>query len=236
MGIALLPTLSRRLRAGDDQGAMNSMNRGMEIAAFLTLPATAALLAVPSFLIGGLLERGEFTSLDTQNAALALSMFALGLPAFVLLKVLTPAFFARENTRTPMIFASISALINLTIGVALFFTLGFHGLALATSLAAWANVLCLGVILYKEGWFHFDARLQSRLPRITLAASIMGFVLWALEPFARGGLNGGLLTDYISLLALCAAGGLVYIIAALTLRAFSRHDILDAVKKPPAEP
>jgi len=214
---------------------MNSMNRGMEIAAFLTLPATAALLAVPSFLIGGLLERGEFTSLDTQNAALALSMFALGLPAFVLLKVLTPAFFAREDTRTPMIFAAISAIINLTIGVALFFTLGFHGLALATSIAAWVNVLCLGVVLYREGWFHFDARLQSRLPRITLAASIMGFALWALEPFTRNWLDGGLLTDYISLLALCAVGGLVYIIAALGLRAFNRHDILDAVKKPPAE-
>ena len=235
MGIALLPTLSRRLRAGDEKGAMNSMNRGMEIAAFLTLPATVALLIIPSFLIGGLLERGEFTALDTENAALALSMFALGLPAFVVLKVLTPAFFARENTRTPMIFAAISAMINLSLGVILFFTIGFYGLALATSLAAWVNVGCLGVVLYREGWFHFDARLKSRLPRIALAAGVMGAVLWAAEPFARGWLDGALITDYLALITMCALGGIAYIIAAFGLRVFNKSDILDAVKKPAAD-
>jgi len=192
MGIALLPTLSRRLRAGDDQAAMNAMNRGMEIAAFLTIPATVALLLIPNFLIGGLLERGEFTSLDTQNAALALSMFAWGLPAFVLLKVLTPAFFARENTKTPMVYAALSAIINLSVGVALFFTIGFHGLALATSIAAWVNVICLGFILYREGWFRFDPRLQRRLPRIFLASLVMGVALWGLEHYIHGWLAGPL--------------------------------------------
>jgi len=106
MGIALLPALSRRLRSGDESGAMMTMNRAMEIAAFLTLPATAALVIMPDFLIAGLFQRGEFRAADTWEAAKALRMFALGLPAFVLLKVLTPAFFARENTKTPMIYAS----------------------------------------------------------------------------------------------------------------------------------
>ncbi len=232
MGIALLPTLSRRLRAGDEQGAMNSMNRGMEIAAFLTLPATMALLLVPHFLIGGLLERGEFMPQDTQNAALALSMFAIGLPAFVLLKIFLPAFFARENTRTPMIFAALSALINLSVGVALFFTIGFHGLALATSIAAWINVMCLGFILRRDGWFHIDARLQSRLPRIMFAALIMGAALWAAEPFTRHWLAGSIATDYLALLALCGFGGGVYIIAAFGLRVLNLKDILEAVKEP----
>ena len=232
MGIALLPTLSRRLRAGDDQGAMNAMNRGMEIAAFLTIPAAVALFLIPNFLIGGLLERGQFTSLDTNNAALALSMFAFGLPAFVLLKVLTPAFFARENTKTPMIFASISALINLVLGVALFFTIGFYGLAIATSIAAWINVICLGVILHREKLFRFDKRLKNRLPRILLASLFMGLVLWWVEQHASGLLAGALFKDYIVLLAVCGVGGIAYVIAAFIFRAFNINDIRDTLKKP----
>lgn len=232
MGIALLPTLSRRLKAGDDEGAMNAMNRGMEIAALLTIPAAIALFIIPNFLIGGLLERGQFTSLDTNNAALALSMFAFGLPAFVLLKVLTPAFFARENTKTPMIFASISALINLVLGVTLFFTIGFYGLAIATSIAAWFNVVCLGVILYREKWFRFDKRLQIRLPRILLASLFMGLVLWWIEQHARDLLAGSLIQDYIVLLAVCGAGGIAYVTAAFTFRAFRLDDIRDILKKP----
>ena len=235
MGIALLPTLSRRLRAGDDQGAMNAMNRGMEIAAFLTVPATIALFLIPGFLIGGLLERGEFSSLDTQNAALALSMFALGLPAFILLKVLTPAFFARENTKTPMIYAAISAIINLTLGVSLFFTIGFHGLALATSVAAWVNVICLAVILYREGWFRFDARLQMRLPRIGLAGVLMGVVLWGLSFFTTDWLDGPIIQDYLALLCVCTVGGLIYLLAAFLFKAIRLDDFVYMLKKQPAE-
>ena len=232
MGIALLPTLSRRLRAGDDQGAMNAMNRGMEIAAFLTIPAAMALFIMPEFLIGGLLERGQFTGIDTQNAGLALAMFAMGLPAFVLLKVLTPAFFARENTKTPMVYAAISALINLALGASLFFTIGFSGLALATSVAAWVNVICLGYILYRDGWFRFDARLQRRLPRIILATMVMGVALWGIRDISMSWLNGPIFTDYLALLLVCVFGGIVYILAAFGLRAFVFDDIKDVLEKP----
>ena len=93
MGIALLPALSRRLRAGDEQGAKTSLNRAMEIAAFLTLPAAAALAVMPEFLVGGLFQRGAFDARDTLATSMALRMFAFGLPAFVLIKVLTPRIF-----------------------------------------------------------------------------------------------------------------------------------------------
>ena len=236
MGIALLPTLSRRLRAGDDQGAMNAMNRGMEIAAFLTVPAAIALLLIPSFLICGLFERGEFSSQDTYNSALALSMYALGLPAFILLKILTPAFFARENTKTPMIYAALSAVINLVLGVLLFFTIGFHGLAFATSFAAWVNVICLAVVLYKQGWFRFDPRLQARLPRIFLAGLIMGAALWCGVQFiAKDWLSGPILTDYLTLLGACGLGGAVYLLAAFLLKAIRPDDVSYMLKKPKAE-
>jgi len=102
MGVALLPSLSRSLRAGDEDGAMLTLNRATEIAAFLTVPAAVALFIIPELLISTLFERGRFLSSDSLQAAKALRMFALGLPAFVLIKVLAPTFFARENTRTPM--------------------------------------------------------------------------------------------------------------------------------------
>lgn len=235
MGIALLPSLSRRLRSGDDTGAMMTMNRAMEIAAFLTFPSAIALAMMPEFLIGGLFERGQFTHEDTIQAGKALRMFALGLPAFVLLKVLTPAFFARENTKTPMIYAAVSAVINVVLGATLFFTVGFYGLALATSVAAWTNAICLIVILRRNKYFVRDERLRKRIPRIALASLIMGAALWFIAPIAKAMLEGRILIDYTLLLVVCATGFGVYVIAAFGLRAFNIHDIKDAFRRMPAE-
>ena len=231
MGIALLPSLSRRLRAGDEIGARTSLNRAIEIAAFLTLPAAFALAIMPEFLIGGLFQRGAFTSETTAQTAKALRMFAYGLPAFVMLKVLTPAFFAREDTKTPMIFAALSAVINVSLGVYLFFTIGFYGLALATSVAAWVNVICLGSLLLRKGNFVPDMRLLSRLPRITLASAAMSVVLFGLIPIFKPYLTGEFLKDFMVLGVVCAIGGVIYAAAAGLLRAFDMSDIRDAVKR-----
>ena len=231
MGIALLPALARRLRAGDEVGAKTSLNRAIEIAAFLTLPAAFALAVMPEFLIGGLFQRGAFTAETTAQTAKALRMFAYGLPAFVLLKVLTPAFFAREDTKTPMIFAGLSAIINLSLGVYLFFTIGFYGLALATSVAAWVNVICLAAVLLRNENFAPDMRLLSRLPRIVLASAAMSVALVGLIPVFEPHLTGQFLRDFLALGMVCAIGGVIYAAAAVLLRAFNMSDIRDAVKR-----
>jgi len=226
MGVALLPSLSRSLRAGDDIGAMSSMNRATEISAFLTLPAAFALAIMPEFLISGLFERGLFKAEDTVQAAKAVRMFAFGLPAFVLLKVLTPAFFARENTKTPMIFAGLSAIINLCVGASLFFTIGFYGLALGTTIAAWVNVLCLAVVLMRDKLFVLNKRLMKRVPRIVLASSIMGTA-----PQARLMYQNSIVIDYPILIGVCGVGFVVYTLSAALLRAVDMSDIRDAFKK-----
>ena len=231
MGVALLPSLSRSLRAGDDDGAMHTLNRAAEIAAFLTIPAAVALFTVPELLISTLFERGRFFSSDSLQAGKALRMFALGLPAFVLLKVLAPTFFAREDTRTPMIFASVSALVNLVIGASLFFTVGFYGLALATSIAAWGNVMCLAYVQRKHGHFVMDARLLSRLPRIGLAALIMGAALWWLEARVAPMRTGDIIWDYFVVGAMCGLGIVIYFATAMAIRAFGVADIKDAFRK-----
>jgi len=231
MGIALLPALSRRLRAGDEQGAKTSLNRAMEIAAFLTLPAAAALAVMPEFLVGGLFQRGAFDANDTAATSMALRMFAFGLPAFVMIKVLTPAFFARENTKTPMIYAAMSAVINLLLGLVLFFTLGFWGLAVATSIAGWINVFFLTRALLRSGDFTPDARLKSRLPRIAAASLLMGGAVWALSAHFMPELGTGFAKNYL-LLALVSGAGLVFYAAcALALRAYGPSDIRYALGK-----
>lgn len=234
MGVALLPALSRRLRAGDAVGAQTSLNRAVEIAAFLTLPAAFALAIMPEFLIGGLFERGAFSQDTTEQTAKALRMFAYGLPAFVMLKILTPAFFAREDTKTPMIFAGLSALINVSLGIYLFFTIGFYGLALATSVAAWVNVVCLTHILLKDKSFAPDTRLLSRVPRITLASAAMGVALYSIAPRAEAFLTGHFIQDFLCLGIACIMGMFVYVAAAALLRAFNMGDIRDALSRPKA--
>jgi putative peptidoglycan lipid II flippase len=231
MGVALLPALSRALRAGDESGAMETLNRAAEISALLTLPAAAALFVIPELLISVLFERGRFLSSDSLEAAKALRMFALGLPAFVLLKVLTPTFFAREDTRTPMVFASLSAGINLVLGASLFFTVGFFGLALATSAAAWVNVICLAYVQRRDAHFILDARLLGRLPRIIIAAALMGAALAWLAPHAAALKAGNILWDFALVGGLCGAGLIFYVLLAWGLGALSPSEIRRALKK-----
>ena len=233
MGVALLPALSRRLRAGDDSGAMSSMNRALEITAYLTLPATIALAVMPEFLIGGLFERGRFQVNDTIQTAKALQMFAFGLPAFVLIKVLTPAFFARENTKTPMKFAATSAIINLCLGATLFFTIGFYGLALATTIAGWTNVVLLLRVLLRNGHLKMDKRLRLRLPRIAAAAAVMGPVTWFASQKAQTLLSGHIVNDYLLLMTVCVVGLSVYVVFSFIFRAFSMGDFKYAFRRAP---
>ena len=105
IGVVLLPDVSRHLRAGDHAAVMDSQNRSLEFAMLLTVPAAVALAVVPVEIVKGLFERGAFTAADTPATAYALAIFALGLPSFVMIKVFSPAYFAREDTATPMRYA-----------------------------------------------------------------------------------------------------------------------------------
>ena len=235
MGVALLPSLSRSIRAGREGEAKTTLNRGIEISLFLTFPAAVALYVIPDFLISGLYQRGAFTTETTVQVAKALRWFALGLPGFVLLKVLTPAFFARENTKTPMVWAGISAAINLSLGYALFITIGFHGLALATSIAAWVNVIGLSVLLLRSGDLTLDVRLKKHLPRIALASAVMGVALWWGRQHLPDLGASNILMDFIWLIGVTGAGALVYALAATLLRAYDLADIGRAFSKSAAK-
>ena len=207
-GVVLLPDLARKLRAGADTAAMASLNRGLELSMLLSLPAAVALLVIPAPIITVLFERGAFDATAALATARALAAFALGVPAYVLVKILQPAFYAREDTVRPL-HATLAAMgANVALALALFPVLGHVGIALATAVAAWLNVGLLGLWLRRAGYLHLDSRARRRLPRIAAASAGMGAALWSLDRLW--------LTDWIAAgeiwgiagLALLVAGGL----------------------------
>ena len=232
IGVVLLPTLSARLRAGDLPAASNAMNRALEISMALTLPAAAALIAIPNFIVMGIYEGDEFTPNDVIMVSEALVPFAIGLPAFVLIKVLSPGFFAREDTVTPMKFATAGVVINLLLGIGLFFgPLGFVGLAIATSVAGWVNAGLLAATLARRGLFKPDARVLSKLPRILLACGFMvAFLIYA-DRHAGRVIDFAFGYPLLGLLVICAAGAGVYGLGALVTGALRISEVRQALKR-----
>jgi putative peptidoglycan lipid II flippase len=233
IGVVLLPDLSRKLRAGDEAGALNSQNRALELSIFLTLPSAVALMAIPAPIIHTVFEHGAFTRADTLAVAPAVLAFASGLPAFSLAKVFQPGFYAREDTRTPMRFAIISVAVNVAASIVLSFWLGHVGIALATSLAAWINAGLLGLTLHRQGLFTLDERCRKRLPLIVASALVMGGLLlggtWLLRAnFAE---QAGFLAAAWGLLLLVTGGALSYFVVAHVSGAMRLGEIKTMLKR-----
>lgn len=187
IGIVLLPDLSRRLRAGDGEGARASFNRGAEFALLLTLPAAVALVVIAWPIISVLFQRGAYGAEATINTAWALAAYGLGLPAFVLHKVLQPVYYAREDTRSPFRFAVWSMVVNAVLAVGLMPLIGFLAAAIATTVSAWVMVWQLWRGSRDMGdAVRLDDRFVARVPRIVLASALMGLVLWGLMAALAG--------------------------------------------------
>ena len=151
VGVVLLPELSRALKGGRQEDGARLQNRALEFALFLTVPAAAAIMVMPEAIVRVLFERGAFDAATTATTARALFFFAAGLPAFVLVKVFSPGFFAREDTRTPMKVALATMATNVILSLSLFPVLQEAGIAIATSVAGWVNAAALAALLVVRG-------------------------------------------------------------------------------------
>lgn len=211
IGVALLPRLSQALQRDDHDDAQAAMDQGIVFALALSLPAAAALMALPYFLIDGLFTRDQFTAVDAAATGQLLFHYGWGVPAFVLLRILQPAFFARQDTRTPMRFSLISVGVNIALGVGLFYLIGFEGVAIATSVAAWITVLQMWVSLTRRGVWRPSTRAASKIVRVSLASVALGAVMFLanlLRPQIEG-VVGAILphgVKEISLVLVCMAG------------------------------
>ena len=233
LGTVLLPTISRQLGKGHEAEAMETQNRGMELALFFTLPATVALIVCGVPIISALFQHGAFTSADTLATAGALAAFSIGLPAYILVKVLTPGFYARSDTKTPVRFATIAIGINLILNLAFIVPLQHLGPPLATALASCVNVVLLYLALKKRGHFVADLRLRHRAIRLLGAALIMGIAMYFLDDLFTPYTTGASLTRWAAMFILVGTGGLVYAVACFVLRAYRPADLRALLRRKP---
>ena len=231
IGVVLLPDLSRRLAAGDIEGGRNAYNRGAEFTLLLSVPAALALMVIPLPLVTVLFERGAFDAGDSWNTAIAVAIYGFGLPAFVLQKVISPLYFAREDTRSPFRYALVSLVINAVIAIGLAPWLGFVAPAIGTTIAGWAMVWLLwrGTRSMGEA-ARFDMRMRHRAGRILLAALAMaavlvvsGWLFW--DEFRTPGVR------YAALATLVVVGATTYGLACLALKAITLADFRAALKR-----
>jgi putative peptidoglycan lipid II flippase len=229
VGTALLPLLSRQARGGLAAEAVATLNRAIEITLVLTLPAALALAVSGEPIMLVLFSRGEFTATDALLGSQSLAAYAIGLPAFVLLKVLVPAFFAHGDTSTPVRVGMIAIALNLCLNLLFMVPLQHIGPALATSVSAIFNVTTLAIILARRGRLAIDPRLRHRLPRMAAAAFAMAAVL----VFGQRWLTPFLVHPwkYLALAVLVGGGMATYGIAAQLTGAFDLRDVLGMIRR-----
>ena len=231
IGIVLLPELSRKLQADDTEGGQDALSRAAEMSLALAIPAAVALLVIPITLVSVLFERGAFDADDTASTAFACAVYGLGLPAFVLQKVIQPLYFAREDTKRPFYFALVAMVVNAGAAIWLSMYIGFIGAAIGTTLAGWIMLLLLWAGTREMGQAaRFDRRCKSRIWRICLASAVMGCALWAGQFIFSPALETPGL-EFVGLLLLCLFGMAVYGGAGLLVKAFTKAELKSAFRR-----
>ncbi|MBN8522089.1 MAG: murein biosynthesis integral membrane protein MurJ [Alphaproteobacteria bacterium] len=225
VGTALLPMLSKALAGGEKTEAHMLFNRALEISLLLALPAAVALIVAAEPIIKVLFERGEFNATNTDMTAKVLMGYALGLPAYIAIKVFSTAFWSRQDTMTPVKIAIFCTLLNIALALLLIGWLGVAGIALATGIAGWVQFILMKRGLKDMETAQFDDRLKQFLPRVVLSALVMGGVLFGVNHVVAP------MYDMSSLHKLCALGVLVgsgfvsYILSVALSGALNIHDI-----------
>ncbi len=224
LGVALLPDLSRRVRAEDRDGALRTLRQATAISLAFSVPAAAALMVVPGEIVGVIYQRGAFSAADAEATALALAIFAAGLPAYVLIKAINAPYFASEDTRTPLIYAAISTGVGTAISIGLTAVISWLAIPLGTAVAAWLNVVLLERGLRERDAASIDGFVLGRTLRIGAATLVMVGALLAAVRLAPE-LYSDPLWRYPSVLGLVLLGMLVYGLAGWAFGAVKRADL-----------
>lgn len=220
LGTAILPALARHIGQGEDAAARRIQSNAIEIAMLITVPAAIALgiCAVP--LVTAFFRGGHFSLADATITGRVLACLVAGLPAYVLVKVLTPGFYARKDTKTPVKTAVVVLVVNVALNFILIAYFGVVGLAIATAICAWLNCAMLYAILNRRGYFHIPLALWGRIARQLVAALAMAAALLVLRAELGGLFNGSVGERVAGIGTLVAAGGIVYFGVAWLIGAF----------------
>lgn len=233
IGTVLVPAFTHAARSGDKRALVDVESRGLELSLGLALPAAVALAVLAKPIVEVLFQRGAFGADDTAATAAALAAFAAGLPGHVLVKTFSPVFYAREDTGTPMRAALVAFVLAVAGSLALMPALGHVGIAVAIAASGWAGAVLLGAVIARRFGFGLDAGVRRRLPRIVLAALVMGLVLEGARRLFGPGFDGGGLARALTLAALVVVGLVVYGLLLALMRVVTPRDLLRAASRPP---
>jgi putative peptidoglycan lipid II flippase len=228
MGTVLLPEMSRRLAAGDFDGAAVSQRRAFNFTLLLSVPFVAAFVAVPDAIMRAMFARGAFTKGDAAAAGATLAAYAIGLIPFVLIRSAVATFYARKDTATPVKAALTGVAVNVALKVALVGSLAQIGLALATAVGAWINLLLVIGFAVRAGYLTLDRALLQSFAKFVIAGAILGAVLWLTARFAAGGFAKIAFVDEATLGLLVVVGAVVYTASILIL--FGRRWLVSLVR------
>jgi putative peptidoglycan lipid II flippase len=233
IGTAILPQVSRHVDIGEADKAARVQGQAAELAMLLCLPAALALAATALPLVRAIFEAGRFTERDAEFTALTLSIMALGLPAYVLVKVLTPGFYARRDTATPVKIALIVLVINVILNFVLIwiFDFGIGGLAAAVAISSWLNCTILYVILHRRGHFRVERWLASRIARQLIAGAAMVVALYGIRAGLHGWFVGSLGHRLAGVIAVVGGGMLVYFPLVWILGGTDREAVKSLLKR-----
>jgi putative peptidoglycan lipid II flippase len=218
IGTVLLPEMSRRLTSGDHAGAMAAQRRAFEFTLLFSVPFVAAFLTVPDVIMRAMFARGAFSKADAAAAGATLAAYAVGLVPFVLIRSAVATFYARKDTATPVKAALIGVAVNVALKIALVGALAQVGLALATAVGAWINLLLVVGFAVRAGHLDPDKALMRSLAKFVVSGAVLGAVLWFAATFAASHFSElSALRDEAALLLLVVVGTMVYAASILLL-------------------
>lgn len=233
LGTAILPALSRHIGKQENDEASRLQSNAIELAMLLTIPCAVALFITGTAFVQAFMADQAFTQEDASATGLVVKALVLGLPAYVLVKVLTPNFFARKDTRTPVYTAACALVVTVALNFVFIFhlKLGVIGLALAGAIGAWVNIILLSSILAKRGFFTLPAHIIGRLLRIALASGLMGAALWFVMNHIEPWFVAGVWDKAMGIIAILAVGGVTYAAAGAALGILDKATVLRLMRR-----
>ena len=225
IGTVILPQLSKYVQSQKKEKINLIQNKALELSLFLSIPAAIALLIASEEIISSLFGYGSFDEESVKNSAKALFYFAIGLPAFSLIKVFSTFFFARHNTKIPFYISLISVLLNIAISIVLFKEIGFLIIPIATTISSWFNAIFLFIFLKKRNLFNFNLIFIDRFIKILVASILMGIFFNYLIHFLDDKLIYENFFKSVYLVSTAILGLTFYIFIAIFIKAFKISDI-----------
>jgi putative peptidoglycan lipid II flippase len=232
MGIVLLPTLSKAIKKNNHEEVQTTQNRSLEFCLLISIPSAVGLYILSEPIIYILFERGAFVNKDTLITARVLSKFALGLPAYILIKVLLTCFFAREDTKTPLYVSIVSVVVNIILSLILIQSMQEIGIALATAISAWINALFLYIMLRIRNNISLDTRLIISGYKIIICSIVMGVTCYFLKLILLPHiiLHSNIL-NFLVLIVAITINQIIYIIMIFMLKVLTIDELKRYIKK-----